>query len=59
MKDVKVWVYGRQNPIIFPSVEEYYETRKALVILQEDMYKTITTKIFKQSIQMYEVTDLR
>ena len=59
MKTVKVWVYGRQNPIIFEDVEEYFETRKALVILQEEMYQTITTKIFKQSMQMYEITDLR
>ena len=57
MKDIKVWVYGRQNPIIFSNVEDYFETRKALAIVQEDMYKTITTKIFKQAIQMYEVTD--
>ena len=57
MKDIKVWVYGRQNPIIFPNVEDYYETRKALTIIQGDMYKTVTTKIFKQAIQMYEVTD--
>lgn len=59
MKTIKAWVYGRQNPIIFEDVEEYLETRKALIILQEEMYQTITTKIFKQSLQMYEVTDLR
>lgn len=59
MKTIKVWVYGRQNPIIFEDVEEYSETLKALVIIQEEMYQTITTKIFKQSLQMYEVTELR
>lgn len=59
MKTVKVWVYGRQNPIIFEDVEEYSETLKALVIIQEKMYQTIATKIFKQSLQMYEVTELR
>ena len=59
MKTVKVWVYGRQNPIIFEDVEEYSETLKALVIIQEEMYQTIVTKIFKQSLQMYEITDLR
>lgn len=58
-KDVKVWVYGRPKPILFVNVKEFYETRKALVIIQEDMYQTITTKIFKQSIQMYEITDIR
>lgn len=59
MKTIKAWVYGRQNPIIYEDVEEFFETRKVLVILQEEMYQTITTKIFKQSLQMYEVTDLR
>ena len=59
MKTVKVWVYGRQNPIIFEDVEEYSETLKALVIIQEEMYQTIATKIFKQSLQMFEVTELR
>lgn len=59
MKTIKVWVYGRQNPIIFEDIAEYSETLKALVIIQEEMYQTIATKIFKQSIQMYEVTELR
>lgn len=59
MKTIKAWVYGRQNPIIFEDVEEYFETRKALTIIQEEMYQTITTKIFKQSLQMYEITDLQ
>lgn len=57
MKDIKVWVYGMQKPLIFSNVQEFFETRKALAIVQEDMYKTITTKIFKQAIQMYEITD--
>lgn len=58
-KDVKVWVYGRPKPIIFVNVEEFYETRKALEIVTEDMYSTITTKIYKQAIQMYELTEQR
>lgn len=57
MKDIKVWVYGRQKPLLFVNVEEFYETRKALVVVQEDIYESITTKIFKQAIQMYEVTN--
>ena len=57
MKDIKVWVYGRQQPILFSNVEDYYETRKALTVIQEDMYTAVTTKIFKQAILMYEVTD--
>lgn len=57
MKNIKVWVYGMQKPLIFTDVEEFFETRKALALVQEDMYKSITTKIFKQAIQMYEITD--
>ena len=57
MNEIKVWVYGRQHPIIFEDIEEYYETRKVLEIVQKDMYKTTITRIFKQSIQMYEIID--
>ena len=57
MKDINVWVYGRQKPLVFMNVAEFFETRKALVVVQEDMYESITTKIFKQAIQMYEITD--
>lgn len=57
MKDIKVWVYGRQKPLLFVNVEDFYDKRKVLEIVQEDMYETVTTKIFKQAIQMYEVTD--
>ena len=57
MKEVHVWVYGRNNPVVFEDVEDFFETRKALAIVQEDIYKTTTTKIFKQAIIMYEVID--
>ena len=59
MKEIHIWLYGKQNPIVFECVEDYFESRKALVIIQEDMYKTTTTKIFKQSLQMYKVFDQR
>ena len=59
MYTIRVWVYGKQNPIVYPDVEEYYDTRKALIIIQETIYTTTTTKIFKQSLQMYDVTEER
>ena len=59
MYTLKAWVYGRQNPLIYPDVEEYYDTRKALIIIQDTLYTTTTTKIFKHSLQMYEVTQER
>lgn len=59
MYTIRVWVYGRQNPLIYPDVEEYYDTRKALIIIQDTLYTTITTKIFKQCLQMYDVTQER
>ena len=57
MKEIKVWLYDRMNTIIFEGVEEFYETRKALSIVQYYPYKTVTTTLYKQSIQMYEVTN--
>lgn len=59
MKQISVWLYGKQNPTIFEDVEDYFENRKALVIMQEEMYSTTITKIFKQSLQMYKVIDKR
>lgn len=59
MKQISVWLYGKQNPTVFEDVEDYFENRKALVIIQEEMYTTTITKIFKQSLQMYKVIDKR
>lgn len=59
MKQISVWLYGKQNPTVFEDVEDYFENRKALVIIQEEMYSTTITKIFKQSLQMYKVIDKR
>lgn len=59
MKQISVWLYGKQNPTVFEDVEDYFENRKALVIIQEEMYLTTITKIFKQSLQMYKVIDKR
>mgnify|MGYP003291567518 FL=1 len=59
MKQISVCLYGKQNPTVFEDVEDYFENRKALVIIQEEMYYTTITKIFKQSLQMYKVIDKR
>ena len=59
MKEIRVWLYGSFNPLKFEFVEDYHETRNALILIQEDMYKTTTTKIFKQSLLRYEVMEQR
>lgn len=59
MTNIKVWLYGTFNPLKFENVEDYYETRNALIIEQDDLYKTTTTKIFKQALLRYEVEQHR
>lgn len=59
MKEVHVWLYGTHNPLIFEFVEEVYETRKVIVIVQEDRYKTTTTKIYKQALLYYQTIEQR
>lgn len=58
-KDVTVWIYGRLKPLVFVNVEEFYETRTTLEIITKDIYSTTTRKIYKQAIQMYELTEQR
>ena len=59
MKQITVWLMGETKPIIFEGVEDFFENRKALAIIQEDMYIMRTTKIFKDFIVRYTVTDER
>lgn len=59
MKQITVWLMGETKPIIFEDVEDFFENRKALAIIQEDMYIIRTTKIFKDFIVRYTVTDER
>ena len=59
MKQITVWIMSESKPIIFEDVEDFFENRKALAIIQEDMYITRTTKIFKDFIVRYTVTDER
>ena len=55
MRNIKVWLYGTFNPLKFENVEDYNETKDALIIVQEEIYKTTITKIFKQALLRYEV----
>lgn len=59
MINIKVWLYGTFNPLEFEDVEDYHETKDALIIQQEEMYKSTTTKIFKQALLRYEVKQNR
>lgn len=55
MTNMRVWLYGTFNPLKFENVEDYNETKEALIIQQEEMYKSTITKIFKQALLRYEV----
>jgi len=57
MKQITVWIVNEPKPIIFEGVEDFFENRKALAIIQEDIYITRTTKIFKNFIVRYTVTN--
>ncbi len=59
MRNIKVWLYGTFNPLKFEDVEDYHETKDALIIVQEEIYKTTITKIFKQALLRYEVENIR
>jgi len=59
MRDLSVWLYGKVNPIVFEDIEEFYDTRKYLKVIQETMYTTTTTIIYKQSLQRYAITETR
>lgn len=56
---ITAWLYGTFNPLSFENVEDYHESKDALVIVEEDQYKTVTTKIFKQALLRYEVKRFR
>lgn len=57
MTTIHAHLYGKPKPLVLENVTEYYETRKALIIVQEDMYIRTTTTIYKQSLQMYNVVN--
>lgn len=57
MIDIKVWLKENSYPILFPNVHDYYETRKMLEIVQEELHRTETTKISRESINYYTIID--
>ena len=40
---------------MFPNVDEYYEKRKTIKIVQSELYKTTTTEINKEAIEMWTI----
>lgn len=42
---------------LFEDVYSFYETRKQLKIMQEELYKNITTTINKDYIRYYKVVE--
>ena len=44
---------------VYPNVEEYYDTRKYLEIVQEIGHKTVRTRIAKSAIIQYSITEER
>jgi hypothetical protein len=59
MRDLSVWLFGKVNPIVFEDIEEFHETRKYIKVIQETMYTTTTTVIYKQSLQRWTITETR
>lgn len=59
MTTIIVTVTDRQDALEFKNVEYYYETRKGLEIIQEDMYQTMITVIRKENILRYTISEHR
>jgi hypothetical protein len=57
MIDIKVWFLGQYEPVLFPNVHDYYETRRILEIVQEELHRTETTKISRDKIKYYTIID--
>ena len=59
MTQIEVWTKDTVTPLIFENVEEYWERRKQLEILQEEMYNTTLTVIPRESILRYTIIESR
>ena len=59
MTQIEVWTKDTVTPLIFEEVEEYWERRKQLEILQEEMYTTTLTVIPRESILRYKIIESR
>lgn len=53
--NVIVKLLSQHDSIMFPNVDEYYERRKTIKIVQSELYKTTTTEINKEAIEMWSI----
>lgn len=53
--NVIVRLLSQHESLMFPNVDEYYEKRKTIKIVQSELYKTTTTEINKEAIEMWTI----
>lgn len=53
--NIIVKLLSQHESIMFPDVDEYYEKRKTIKIVQSELYKTTTTEINKEAIEMWTI----
>ena len=53
--NVIVKLLSQHESLMFPDVDEYYEKRKTIKIVQSELYKTTTTEINKEAIEMWTI----
>ena len=58
-RTIKVLLERRFAEDIYPNVEEFYDTRKYLEIVQEIDHKIIRTRIARTTIVQYSITEER
>ena len=58
-RTIKVLLEKRFAEDFYPDVEEFYETRKYLEIVQEINHTTIRTRIARTAIVQYSITEER
>lgn len=59
MITVIVSVTDQKEPLVFENVEHYWETRRGLEIIQDDLYQSTTTVIMKDNILRYTISEHR
>lgn len=53
--NIIVKLLSQHESLMFPNVDEYYEKRKTIKIVQSELYKTTTTEINKEAIEMWTI----
>ena len=53
--NIIVRLLSQHESLMFPNVDEYYEKRKTIKIVQSELYKTTTTEINKEAIEMWTI----